>query len=56
MKKLAIFIISLFFVLNANALSVNLQDIQTFFPGAGVKDLLAISVNIESDNEITKDK
>nr|MDD3720208.1 hypothetical protein [Candidatus Gracilibacteria bacterium] len=56
MKKFIIFIAFMFFASQANALNISLQDNQTFFPGAGVKDLLPININIDNDNEITKEK
>ncbi len=56
MKKIIIFVVSLLFVSQVNALNLNLQDNQTFFPGAWIKDLSPITVNIDNDNEITKEK
>ncbi|MFA5917353.1 MAG: hypothetical protein WC850_03925 [Candidatus Gracilibacteria bacterium] len=56
MKKFIILVVSLLFVSQVNALNLNLQDNQTFFPGAGIKDLSPITVNIDNDNEITKEK
>ena len=56
MKKIIILVVSLLFVSQVNALNLNLQDNQTFFPGAWIKDLLPITVNIDNDNEITKEK
>ncbi len=54
MKKLIIFIISLLFVSQASAFSIFSQDTQIFYIWAWVKDLLPIKINIENDNEITK--